>query len=323
MHRLSHLTSVLFTTLAAALTATAGTAWACGTDQVALPDPVDRALSAHPADAGPAREALRAAGPEGLERLQDAHADAIAALRRGEPTVDTDFTLRLTDALDAVAGQKDAAFSGLYWYEDLTAARAQAHRTGRPILSLHLLGKLTDEKSCANSRFFRTVLYPDPAVNTFLRDNFVLHWHSVRPVPTLSVDLGDGRRVERTITGNSVHYVLDAEGHVIDGIPGLVSANAFVSGLQQALGRERGLATQGTEAIARQTWQTGLTAAADAGLNNLLFVALAQDGAPPAERAMALTFGKSTGRSPPPQRSAHAGGARDCFRHGDRPARPA
>ena len=32
---------------------------------------------------------------------------------------------------------------------------AEAQRTNRPILSLRLLGNLTDDFSCANSRFFR------------------------------------------------------------------------------------------------------------------------------------------------------------------------
>ena len=38
-------------------------------------------------------------------------------------------------------------------------------QVGKPILSLRLLGKLTDEFSCANSRFFRTVLYPNAEVS--------------------------------------------------------------------------------------------------------------------------------------------------------------
>jgi hypothetical protein len=71
---------------------------------------------------------------------------------------------------------------------------------GKPILSLRLLGKLTDEFSCANSRFFRTVLYPNDEVSAVLRDRFVLHWRSVRPVPTVTIDFGDGRKLERTLT---------------------------------------------------------------------------------------------------------------------------
>ena len=75
-----------------------------------------------------------------------------------------------------------------------------------------MLGKLTDEFSCANSRFFRTALYANKEISDYLRDNFVLHWQSVRPVPRVTVDFGDGRKLERTITGNSAHYVLDAAG---------------------------------------------------------------------------------------------------------------
>jgi hypothetical protein len=63
----------------------------------------------------------------------------------------------------------------------------------------------------------------------------VLHWQSVRPVPRIRVDFGDGRRIERTVTGNSIHYVLDADGAVIDALPGLRGAESFDSSLRAAL----------------------------------------------------------------------------------------
>src|SRR5690606_2917456 len=110
----------------------------------------------------------------------------------------------------------------------LEAAKAAASATGKPILSLRLLGKLTDEYSCANSRFFRTILYANESVSKQLRENYVLHWESVRPVPKVTIDFGDGRTLERTLTGNSIHYVLDAQGRVIDGIPGLYGPGAFI-----------------------------------------------------------------------------------------------
>ena len=53
----------------------------------------------------------------------------------------------------------------LHWFTDLRLASAEAQRTRRPILSLRLLGRLDEELSCANSRFFRKLLYPDPAIN--------------------------------------------------------------------------------------------------------------------------------------------------------------
>src|SRR4051794_38714030 len=103
--------------------------------------------------------------------------------------------------LDQLCAQKDAHTSLLYWFTDLPAAIAQARRLRKPILSLRLLGRLDEELSCANSRFFRKLLYPQPQINQILRRDFVLHWESVRAVPRVTVDFGDGRRIERTLTG--------------------------------------------------------------------------------------------------------------------------
>jgi hypothetical protein len=136
--------------------------------------------------------------------------------------------------LDAICAQKDAHTALLYWFTDLGAAIAEARRTKRPILSLRLLGRLDEELSCANSRFFRKLLYPDPQINATLRRDFVLHWQSVRPVPKVTIDFGDGRRIERTLTGNSVHLVLDRDGRPVDALPGLMTADVFLAELAQA-----------------------------------------------------------------------------------------
>jgi hypothetical protein len=122
----------------------------------------------------------------------------------------------------------------LYWYKDLEAAKTASKETGKPILSLRLLGNLNDELSCANSRFFRTALYPNAAVSQLLRDRFILHWQSERPVPKVTIDFGDGRKLEQTLTGNSIHYVLDSEGRPVDAIPGLYSPQAFIENLKDA-----------------------------------------------------------------------------------------
>lgn len=135
---------------------------------------------------------------------------------------------------DAVAAQRDSHFSGLYWHTDLAAAQEVAKRENKPILSLRLLGKLTDELSCANSRFFRTTLYPHATVRSLLAQRFVLHWESVRAVPIITIDLGDGRSIKRTITGNSLHLVLDARGRTVDVLPGLYGAGFFARVLQES-----------------------------------------------------------------------------------------
>lgn len=141
---------------------------------------------------------------------------------------------RWSVVLDAVAQQKDAQYSGLYWYTDLDQALAVAKQEKKPVLSLRLLGKLTDELSCANSRFFRTTLYPNPTLRQLLATKFVLHWQSVRAVPIITIDFGDGRQIKRTITGNSLHMVLDEQGRTVDMLPGLYAAYQFERELIQA-----------------------------------------------------------------------------------------
>ncbi|HET6583568.1 MAG TPA: hypothetical protein VFG69_08970 [Nannocystaceae bacterium] len=178
--------------------------------------------------------ALRAEGPAGLERVLREY-DAASGVERE----------RLAVIVDGVAAQRYATVLRLYWYTDLTAARAAARASGKPILSLRMLGRLDEDRSCANSRFFRVALYGNAALSTWLRDAFVLHWSSERAVPKLTIDYGDGRSIETTIAGNSAHYVLDAEGRVLDVVPGLMTPGAFrvelagALGLAQRLARER------------------------------------------------------------------------------------
>ena len=182
----------------------------------------------------PALEELRAQGPAGLQSLMTEYAREINH-HIANPTAAPDAEWqRISNALDTVAQQKNSYISGLYWYTDLESAKRASAASGKPILSLRLLGKLTDEFSCANSRFFRTVLYPNAEVNTALRDRFVLHWQSVRPVPTVTIDFGDGRKLERTLTGNSIHYILDSQARTIDALPGLYGPKAFLHGLLSA-----------------------------------------------------------------------------------------
>jgi len=179
-------------------------------------------------------EELRALGPAGLDALRAQYADEINAHIANPTAAPDEQWQRITAALDAVAQQKNSYIAGLYWYTDLTAAKKASQALGRPILSLRLLGKLTDEFSCANSRFFRTVLYPDDEVAAVLRERFVLHWQSVRPVPTVTIDFGDGRKLQRTLTGNSIHYILDSQARPLDALPGLYGPNAFLRGITNA-----------------------------------------------------------------------------------------
>jgi hypothetical protein len=159
---------------------------------------------------------FRSMGPRGLDAYVRQYGNAASA------------------QLDAVCAQKDAHTALLYWFTDLDLAIAEAQRTQRPILSLRLLGRLDDELSCANSRFFRKSLYVDRAINRALRERFVLHWQSVRPVPKVTIDFGGGKTLVKTLTGNSTHLVLDMYGRPVDALPGLFSAEVFAQLLARA-----------------------------------------------------------------------------------------
>jgi hypothetical protein len=184
--------------------------------------------------AEPTLEELRSMGPAGLQVLMTRYADEINRHIANPTAASDEEWQRITAALDTVAQQKNSYISGLYWHTDLESAKRASVATGKPILSLRLLGKLTDEFSCANSRFFRTVLYPNAEVSAMLRERFVLHWQSVRPVPKVTIDFGDGRKLERTLTGNSIHYILDSQARPIEALPGLYGPKAFMRGLAQA-----------------------------------------------------------------------------------------
>jgi hypothetical protein len=208
-------------------------ALACG-DYILLNNTRTLAGLAVSGDASQARAAisrLRGLGPEGVEAFFEVHAAAL--LQPLQP----DTKIRL--ALDAISGQRDAHAARLFWYTDLEQAKAAAQKLNRPILSLRLLGRLDEELSCANSRFFRIALYPNKNVNELLRNEFVLHWESVRPAPRITVDFGDGRKLERTITGNSIHYVLAPDGQPIEALPGLFGPKAFLNQLKDAAALSR------------------------------------------------------------------------------------
>lgn len=137
----------------------------------------------------------------------------------------------ILDELDRLSAQKDSAWSGLYWETDLDTALARAQAEDKLVLTLRMLGRLDEEFSCANSRFFRAVLYANPQVARVLNKFYVLHWSSERPVPRVTIDFGDGRVIETTITGNSMHSVLSPEGDILHAMPGLYNAEDFIARL--------------------------------------------------------------------------------------------
>jgi hypothetical protein len=185
-----------------------------------------RAISENRSKAVSAINELRAMRQSGLDALFEAYATEIK--RFSETGEATEEWKRIAFALDQVAQQKDVYASRLYWHTDLEEALRLAKKQNKPVLSLRLLGNLSEEFSCANSRFFRAILYSNAEISKYLRENYVLHWKSVRPAPKVTIDFGDGRKIERTLTGNSIHYILSEDGEIIDALPGLYSPQGFL-----------------------------------------------------------------------------------------------
>ena len=175
---------------------------------------------------------LRANGPSALDEMFQKRSELKAAVAterdEGQMRSLNQKIARLDEIIDQVGMQRYCSQSRLYWFTDFDEALKAAQSTGKPILSLRMLGKLNEDYSCANSRFFRTTLYANADISSYLREHFILHWKSVRPVPKVTIDFGDGRRLERTLTGNSIHYILTPEGEVVDALPGLYGPKAFL-----------------------------------------------------------------------------------------------
>lgn len=79
------------------------------------------------------------------------------------------------------------------------------------------------------------MLFSDSRVSTLIRTQFVAAWESVRPVPTVEIDFGNGRKIKRTVNGNIATYVCAPDGRVLDIIPGLNTPEAYLEDLRHAL----------------------------------------------------------------------------------------
>ncbi|MEX1042806.1 MAG: hypothetical protein WDZ51_19390 [Pirellulaceae bacterium] len=206
----------------------------------------------------PAIAKLREEGPAALDRVI-AERDHYRNHLRDTPNEPdaaglTRIMEKLNQIIDQVGGQRYCSTSGLYWYTDLDKAKQAATEQNKPILALRMLGKLTEELSCANSRFFRTTLYANEEISQYLRDHYILHWETVREVPKLTIDYGDGRVVERTITGNSAHYILAADGRPIDALPGLYDPQSFLQWAEDGVQLHSELAS-----LTGRDWERHLT----------------------------------------------------------------
>ncbi len=64
-------------------------------------------------------------------------------------------------------------------------------------------------------------------------EGMILAWQKLRPAPKVSIDFGDGHKLERTLKGSTVTYLCRPDGKVIDAYPGLYTSADFLPLLSQ------------------------------------------------------------------------------------------
>ncbi|MBX9685173.1 MAG: hypothetical protein K2X27_00650 [Candidatus Obscuribacterales bacterium] len=77
------------------------------------------------------------------------------------------------------------------------------------------------------------MLFSNTEIADFINENFEACWQSVRKVPLVSIDLGQGNVIKRTLNGNIATYVCFSDGRIIDILPGLYEPQAYKDRLKQ------------------------------------------------------------------------------------------
>ena len=72
------------------------------------------------------------------------------------------------------------------------------------------------------------MLLSNPQVVQLLNTQFVPYWESVRPVPKVTIDFGNGHKMQRTLMGNTVMYLCLPNAQVVDALPGVYTPEDFL-----------------------------------------------------------------------------------------------
>ncbi len=75
----------------------------------------------------------------------------------------------------------------------------------------------------------------DPEIIRFVNNHFVACWQTVRPVPLVTIQFGDGRTLKRTLGGNTIMEVCLPDGRVVDSFPGVYVPEDFLAEARQSL----------------------------------------------------------------------------------------
>ncbi len=76
------------------------------------------------------------------------------------------------------------------------------------------------------------MLFSNEKIARYIDEHFEPAWQSVRPVPTVTVDFGNGVVVTRTLHGNVATYLCSSDGKVLDILPGVYEPETYLMRLQ-------------------------------------------------------------------------------------------
>ena len=74
-------------------------------------------------------------------------------------------------------------------------------------------------------------MFSSPEVAQYINENFEPAWEMVRPVPTITIDFGNGKKMTRTVNGNIATYVCTRDGYIVDVLPGIFDSATYLDRL--------------------------------------------------------------------------------------------
>ena len=77
------------------------------------------------------------------------------------------------------------------------------------------------------------MLFSDDHVAALINNRFEAAWESVRPVPLVTINFGNGHVLTRTLNGNIATYVCTADGKMLDVLPGVYEPTTYLDRLDQ------------------------------------------------------------------------------------------
>ncbi len=77
------------------------------------------------------------------------------------------------------------------------------------------------------------MLFSNDKIAALINANFEPAWVSLRSVPIVRIDFGNGKVITRTLRGNTATSVCTSDGNVLDVLPGVYEPKTYTSQLRQ------------------------------------------------------------------------------------------